>query len=1008
MRSDPIFVGPGQSLSGKDITLFQWSEASGTVTNNSSQFGAILVGAAHVNSTTTFEAISGAIFGNTMPFLAAPTTSLLYVGWVDVNNNRQKDAFEASAVFGPAVPPISTVTLSIGGGTAPPGGTVALTPTIPHAGVVGDIPPQGMMKLALTGSGQQSRMTGVRLDITGGPTSNYGLSAWLDNNGNGTLDLTCGGGGLCDYSLGFANVPPGISSTTVNFAQPLALNAGSPTNVFVALEPFGLTGGHQPIPPLGLTIAASNYFLMGAGSMDADAVYPIVSNAAIGWSVMAQTRGDSFGGGGYDTGLHVSPGQSVVVSATGSWKFGGVPTDYRGLAGTENQPTLAVGQRVGAVLASVGEGWVAVGTGVTLTARFPFNVHLSANDDINTYFDNEGFATTNIQVTGSTTSHVSGIITYEGGAGGFLNVNLTQPCGGTCLTVIATTTVNLVGGTTLYAYGLHIPRAGSYKVSAFVSSQGSHRSGFVPSFEAPLGSTQTLNFPVSSGLGAITSTLTYSGIQSFGEFRVGVTTSPDLERGAQFFGGYNGPNAGPITIADLPIPNTYYIVGFRDGNFNQQPDGPEPFGALASVPSAQIAFAELSSVLSPIFVSSTARVAPIVLVDRGGISGRLFFDQAVSTGHVVITAAHGQPGSPEFANESRSFRFIQDVPANGSVDYFLGLLRPGADYTLFAFLDQNANDQFDAGERFGQTAGLLTVPSGGFANRDLTIGAPSAPPAVTGFFIGPFTTSQLELRWDATPGATEYQLLDVSSATVATLAVPATYYIEFTVPSATSAITGIRARNSIGAGPITRLPFGIINSAQAAVLSAPTFANVAVSSLTVNWTANGNGSLAKYQLERATVAAGPYQPVQYGSGLSKNEVGLAPNTQYFYQVKAQSPNGGFAAASAAGNVTTSASADSSIAGTLSYLGKQFGSVRVELYTSSNPFAGLSGAVTMPPSAQQPYYVPVANGTYFVRAFVDVDGDTVRDAGESQGTFASAVTVVGPETGKNFSIAVDTV
>jgi len=62
----------------------------------------------------------------------------------------------------------------------------------------------------------------------------------------------------------------------------------------------------------------------------------------------------------------------------------------------------------------------------------------------------------------------------------------------------------------------------------------------------------------------------------------------------------------------------------------------------------------------------------------------------------------------------------------------------------------------------------------------------------------------------------------------------------------------------------------------------PTFSNITKNSVTINWTANGNGSATKYRLYRGTSAAGPWTVVYDGPGLYHSDTGLSSDTTYYY------------------------------------------------------------------------------------------------------------------------------
>ncbi|TBR26242.1 hypothetical protein EPO15_00510, partial [bacterium] len=164
-RSAPLFVAPNDSLTGKDITFDDWGEAQGSVVNASQQFGPVLVAAAQAVSTSTLESVS--FPQDPGPFaLAGPSLDLLLVAWVDVNNNRERDSFEAFGTTQVIRLPDSagypgSLLITITGGSAAQGGTVSVASSVVHPGAVGDFGAQPMVLLALTASGSQAELSGI-------------------------------------------------------------------------------------------------------------------------------------------------------------------------------------------------------------------------------------------------------------------------------------------------------------------------------------------------------------------------------------------------------------------------------------------------------------------------------------------------------------------------------------------------------------------------------------------------------------------------------------------------------------------------------------------------------------------------------------------------------------------------------------------------------------------------------------------------------------------------------
>jgi len=109
----------------------------------------------------------------------------------------------------------------------------------------------------------------------------------------------------------------------------------------------------------------------------------------------------------------------------------------------------------------------------------------------------------------------------------------------------------------------------------------------------------------------------------------------------------------------------------------------------------------------------------------------------------------------------------------------------------------------------------------------------------------------------------------------------------------------VRASNGIGDGAF---------SASSSVLTypgtpgTPTYASIASSTLTVNWT-TPTGSASSTKIERATNGNGPFSQIATTTLLTFNDSGLATSTTYFYRVRSTNAQGD-GLASASSSVTT--------------------------------------------------------------------------------------------------------
>ncbi|MDE2293162.1 MAG: hypothetical protein KGL53_13860, partial [Elusimicrobia bacterium] len=1032
LRSDPVFVGTGTTLSNVNFTAGYWSTGTVTLTNNSSQAGSLRVAAYSLQpddvSTNALEAVSPPVSAGSVE-LNVPTTWVMLIGWVDVNGNGRPDPFEASGTYGPVQLPNPNVTpgygpfaINITGGSAAAGGTVSVATSSLNAGIIGDSGEQGLMRLALGNTGAQSTLNGLALDLSGGPVAlnqGYNLEVYLDANANGTLETAgMSASGPNDYVIGSTFTAPGAASAVINFYQPLQLQTGATIFIVASNQ---LQSGHPELPPLSVRISTSNRFLLSAGQMAAQPLYPIVNNSLIGYTAYAQTQPDAFGGGGYATGVMPAPGQTVTVTPDplGRWSFSGQSTNASGLAGTQTQPTISQGNRVGALLVSAGGGWVAVGTGTTVTMgdNAQLGVHLAANDNSNNYFQDQGGMTALIHVSGSTTSAVQGTVAYLGSGVGSITVQ-TVDCqnGGIalqCQNVVASTQV-LVNGAGGYAYLMPLPRSGHFSgVKGFFGSGSFGGSAY--GFDAPAASTATVDFTVYAGTSSIGGALAYSGQLTVGDFQIGVTTSNDFQHDVSFVGGSSQAAVGPYLVTNLPSPATFYIISYRTA-VGDHPQGADPIGPYAVVPSSQVEQNLFSSQLLPVYLTAgSSATINLTLADRGAISGGLYFGGPVNNAQVIVQAAHGLFGAPGYTPESRDFEYVSSAVSGSSASFLISTLRaPATDYSVLAFVDANHNGMFDPGEPFATSASLLSVPAGGFANIDLQLGSGNQKPPQVVTLPAVSSQSYVSWLWNLTPGATGYELLTSTGGVVAAVSSATACggsgcrYDEAGSPAQVSNIVKVSASNASGPGlpgPFAGVPFAVF----AAAPPTPVISSVYVSSAVVTVGLGANLPSAEIEILRSTLQAGPFSEVFASSGAASysfTDLSLAPATSYYYQAEANDPTfRGAGQYSGVASTFTLPATGNHVSGPVLYAGRQTGDIIVQAFSSSGPLAGLIGSVDLPNSSNQPYFIPFGSTSGFLRAFVDVNGNKAFDAGEDYGLAGPA----GPSTNNQFvQVSVDTV
>ena len=183
----------------------------------------------------------------------------------------------------------------------------------------------------------------------------------------------------------------------------------------------------------------------------------------------------------------------------------------------------------------------------------------------------------------------------------------------------------------------------------------------------------------------------------------------------------------------------------------------------------------------------------------------------------------------------------------------------------------------------------------------------SVPPAPTGLTATPVSSSQINLSWTASSGATSYNVkrATVNGGPYTTIAtgVTSTGYSDTGLSSNTTYYYVVSAVNAAGESP---------NSAQASATTsaasippAPTGLVAAPSGKKkINLTWNASTGAISYKAKRAAVSGGPYTTIATGiTSTSYLDSGLTSGTTYYYVVSAvngagESPNSGQASATA--------------------------------------------------------------------------------------------------------------
>jgi len=169
-----------------------------------------------------------------------------------------------------------------------------------------------------------------------------------------------------------------------------------------------------------------------------------------------------------------------------------------------------------------------------------------------------------------------------------------------------------------------------------------------------------------------------------------------------------------------------------------------------------------------------------------------------------------------------------------------------------------------------------------------------APLAPTGLSITGTTSFSVSLAWNASSGATSYQLYrngtQVYSGSY-------TYYIDTVLASGSTYYYAVRASNGSGSSALSTAVQG--TTTILVTPSAPTGLTVGSatsSSLYISWNASSGATF--YQLFRGSTQ------VYNGPGTTYTDTGLAPSTTYYYTVQAMNGAGTSALSAAVPGTTT--------------------------------------------------------------------------------------------------------
>lgn len=1016
-----FYVPNGGAAAGVGLTLGEVGGVAGPFTNASSQIGFHVAelwdGVPGLSTSTLMDRNDNG--GTTFYYLVAPpATSYFSRGFIDVDGDRQWDPFEAVGSTGPfdvqAFADVVPAPLTPAGGSEVPGGTVTVTatPVLPGYLPATNFNSRLAYDILVHAVGADAKWGGLRVDAFGGAVASATFALTPDFNSNGQLEEFPP---FNEYPVGpDLQIAPGKSSGTIQFYQAETIQAGTTRRFLLDVEldqaPFG-SSIRIEIAETGFSFAQGGFFTDG-GFPAGGFVTTVVSTAR--FVVPAYEYLPNATSGGTDTGLFVSPGQSVSVDAVAQWSFDNV----NGVVGADGHASLTGGAvsnaKRGALIGRTGGGWFRIGASTTVVSNQPPGfLHLAMNDCFNCQFDNFGEALVDFQISGSTTGVAQGTVAYLGALTDTLAVEAVRFDTGGNPTIVASTAIAIVGGGD-YAWSIADLPADFYDFQAHVAGSPQQEGKFGKTQFVQANSTRTgVDFPVYPGKGGISGSINYSGGADYGDYIIAVSTDPRFEN---IFLSTFQANAGPYAMGDLFAPASYYLVVFNDGNFDQQPEGPEPVGAITygTVPVLG-ALADLPLQVRAISVEpgQTTAGQNVSMRDSGMIQGLVTVAGSLTAPGVGVRVSavqvHPNGVFPENVSDPVDFVPSTTCGTNCQRFYNIGLLRPATSYRVVAWIDADYDRILDPGERFTFQDGI-TVTANSFPNVDLVIPTgPAVPAAPSTFTATASLVSEIDFQWQDVFGETGYQLLTSTGGVLYVLAADATGYkqVGIAAPNTASAVAGVRAVNGAGSGAVTSLAGAPVYTAAADPVTV-TFSGLSASSVTVSWAPGANPAGTLYQVQRSTAGAGgPFSSVAVGTQSQFFEPALLPASTYFYRVRAVNFDGIPGIFSTPASTATLPASGNRLEGAVSYLGGQPGPFVLEL--STDAFVSLAARVFAVDQTTAPYFAGSLDATtsYALRAFIDVDGDQVWDDGED--LYRSTFTFVPASPSVfDFSVARDTV
>jgi len=1030
---DAVYLSTGAALT-RNITLWDTGKITGTIDKSATNQAGRTIVELHnqpLSATSLFDwqALDQWEY---QYIVAAPSATYTVLAYIDVNQNGRFDpAFESSGTATNVI--ISTggtVTrnIALNSGSVEAGGVVGISTTAFFAGsFIGKTNSVAVMKLGLVSNGGAATVGSLRFGSIGtAEAGKFSLAVYKDD-GNGIFDNDPAvlNSTYNDMLLGSGYFGGVSSQAAISFTNEVGLlSSGATQYFFVTLTATNPVSGST----IGAVLLSSDSVGLLKGTMAGQAIYPVstplrtVRDSIDVWSTLY-------------TGLDVHSGQTINISASGQWRVNGVYVDATG-SGSNMNNGVYPNAPVGALIAQVGYNspWFYVGTSTSFVytgMTGPLMVHMNANYNFGSMMWNypngvSGQLYVNYSVEGDTHAVISGVVTYAGGTSGAIIVNAgsrrpdlsrgecrvmnpSESCMADVIVGTHTIPSPLSGGASYYTMGgIEIPQGDSDNViiSAYIQGDPSQRGTAPTQVGIRIGQPATGgDVTIYSGAGTLNGNISYSGDQQFGNTVVALFTN--LEGGNPVVSTTLAEGVSAFSVTNIPGPAVYYVVAFRDLDYDNKPSGPEPFGYYGSTGPISL----ISSNATQLNIASNAVTnvpATIVLRDMGQINGRIDLGSIQYGVNVVVQAGHGIPGS-SFVEENQTEYSAQPCWWYGCVNevyYNVGTLSPAEDYTVVAFLDKNGNDQWDCDaencERFSSSRNNISVTANGMAQADIALAAAPVPDTPQSFSGTVLSTNVILWTWNDVPTETSYYLTTSTGGILHVLDANTTQYSETVAGGANtiSSVRAVRAHNYAGDSPLSSMialytkaaaPALVINGVSASEV------NLGVASAT-----------SRFVLERSTANAGEYAVVYSSSTgtpvTSHVDAGLTPGTTYYYRALNFNAQSVASAYSMVAVATTTAPTGYFIRGTVNYPGLMTGNITLLASTQqllSNPITlVLSGNTT------QSYYLTglASDTSYYIWAFVDYNADNTRQIYEDASAIAGPIYLGGSGlSGQNINI-----